>query len=249
MSEVWLYSILSVFIVSIVSLAGLFTLAIKMERLKKILSYFVSFSAGTLFGDAFIHLLPEAVESYGFGLDISLYLLSGVALWFLIEKIVHWHHCHNPTCSEGVDTFAVMNLFGDTIHNIIDGVIIGASYLVSIPLGIATTFAVFLHEIPQEISDFGVLVKGGFSKKKALFYNFLTALASFIGLIFALVMGSRVEGFMVFVIPFAAGAFIYIAGADLIPELHKEVRIKRSIMQFIFFVAGIGVMVALLKFG
>ena len=250
MSGVLFYAILSIFLVSVVSLIGIFTLSIKVERLKNFLSLFVSFSAGALFGDAFIHLLPEAVESAGgFTLSVSLCAVSGVAIWFLIEKVVHWHHCHNITCKEGVGTFAIMNLYGDVVHNMIDGLIIGASYTVSIPLGIATTVAVFLHEIPQEISDFGVLMHGGFSRKKALFYNFLTALSAFVGLVFVLVFSAYIDGFNAFVIPFAAGAFIYVAGADLIPELHKEVNVKKSIIQFIFFVVGVGVMVALLNFG
>ena len=243
MSEVLFYAILSIFLVSVVSLIGIFTLSIKVERLKNFLSLFVSFSAGTLFGDAFIHLLPEAVESAGgFTLSVSLYAVSGVAIWFLIEKVVHWHHCHNITCKEGIGTFAIMNLYGDVVHNMIDGLIIGASYTVSIPLGLATTVAVFLHEIPQEISDFGVLIHGGFSRKKALFFNFLTALSAFVGLVFVLVFSTYVDGFNAFVIPFAAGAFIYVAGADLIPELHKEVNVKKSIIQFIFFVVGVGVL-------
>jgi len=131
MSEVLFYAILSIFLVSVVSLIGIFTLSIKVERLKNFLSLFVSFSAGTLFGDAFIHLLPEAVESAGgFTLSVSLYAVSGVAIWFLIEKVVHWHHCHNITCKEGIGTFAIMNLYGDVVHNMIDGLIIGASYTV-----------------------------------------------------------------------------------------------------------------------
>ena len=135
-----------------------------------------------------------------------------------------------------------MNLFGDGIHNLIDGLIIGASYLVSIPVGITTTLAVILHEIPQEIGDFGVLLHGGFSKKKALLLNFATALTAVLGAILALVIGSHSVHLTTFLIPFAAGSFLYIAAADLIPELHKETNTKKSFLQLIMLILGIAVM-------
>lgn len=246
MPNVWIYSLASVLIVSLISFVGLLTLTIKADKLKKILLYMVSFSAGALFGDAFIHLLPEAVEEIGFGLNISIYVLLGIGFFFIIEKFIHWRHCHIPSSEEHVHPFAMMNLFGDGVHNFIDGLIIAASYLVSIPVGIATTLAVILHEIPSEIGDFGVLLHGGFSKGKALFYNFVTALAAVLGAIVSLSISSYVENITVFLIPFAAGGFIYIAGSDLIPELHKEVKVKKSLLQFIAIVLGVSVMLLLL---
>ncbi|MCH8067454.1 MAG: ZIP family metal transporter [Nanoarchaeota archaeon] len=246
MPNVWIYSLASVLIVSLISFVGLLTLTIKADKLKKILLYMVSFSAGALFGDAFIHLLPEAVEEIGFGLNISIYVLLGIGFFFIIEKFIHWRHCHIPNSKEHVHPFAMMNLFGDGVHNFIDGLIIAASYLVSIPVGIATTLAVILHEIPSEIGDFGVLLHGGFSKGKALFYNFVTALAAVLGAIVSLSISSYVENITVFLIPFAAGGFIYIAGSDLIPELHKEVKVKKSLLQFIAIVLGVSVMLLLL---
>ena len=246
MPNVWIYSLASVLIVSLISFVGLLTLTIKADKLKKILLYMVSFSAGALFGDAFIHLLPEAVEEIGFGLNISIYVLLGIGFFFIIEKFIHWRHCHIPNSKEHVHPFAMMNLFGDGVHNFIDGLIIAASYLVSIPVGIATTLAVILHEIPSEIGDFGVLLHGGFSKGKALFYNFVTALAAVLGAIVSLSISSYVENITVFLIPFAAGGFIYIAGSDLIPELHKEVKVKKSLLQFIAIVLGVLVMLLLL---
>ena len=246
MPNVWIYSLASVLIVSLISFVGLLTLTIKADKLKKILLYMVSFSAGALFGDAFIHLLPEAVEEIGFGLNISIYVLLGIGFFFIIEKFIHWRHCHIPSSEEHVHPFAMMNLFGDGVHNFIDGLIIAASYLVSIPVGIATTLAVILHEIPSEIGDFGVLLHGGFSKGKALFYNFVTALAAVLGAIVSLSISSYVENITVFLIPFAAGGFIYIAGSDLIPELHKEVEVKKSLLQFVAIVLGVLVMFLLL---
>ena len=246
MPNVWIYTLVSVLIVSSISFLGLLTLSIKIDKLKKILLYMVSFSAGALFGDVFIHLLPEIIEEVGFGLNISIYVMMGIGFSFVIEKFIHWRHCHIPHSKEHIHPFAMMNLFGDGVHNFIDGIIIGASYLASIPVGIATTIAVILHEIPSEIGDFGVLLHGGFSKGKALFYNFVTALTAIIGAVISLVISSYVENLTTFLIPFAAGGFIYIAGSDLIPELHKEVKVEKSLLQFIAIILGVLVMLALL---
>lgn len=246
MPNVWIYSLVSVFIVSLISFVGLLTLSINTKKLKKILLYMVSFSAGALFGDAFIHLLPEIIEETGFGLSISIYVMFGIGFSFIIEKFIHWRHCHIPHSKEHVHPFAMMNLFGDGVHNFIDGIIIGASYLVSIPVGIATTLAVIFHELPQEIGDFGVLLHGGFSRAKALLFNFITALTAVFGAVISLLISSYVENITTFLIPFAAGTFIYIAGSDLIPELHKEVEVKKSLVQFIAIVLGIVVMLSLL---
>lgn len=139
-----------------------------------------------------------------------------------------------------------MNLVGDAIHNFIDGMIIAASFFVSPAAGIATTIAVLLHEIPQEIADFGVLLHGGFSKGKALFFNLITGLTAVLGAIVVLVLGSLNQNLVMFLIPFTVGTFIYIAGSDLIPELHKEVKLSVSIPQFVFFLFGIGIMMLLL---
>ncbi|MBT4277144.1 ZIP family metal transporter [Candidatus Falkowbacteria bacterium] len=246
MLQVWIYSLVSVFIVSLISFVGLFTLSLRIENLKKILLYLVSFSAGSLFGGAFLHLLPEIVEEHGFGMNISLAVLSGLIFFFIIEKFIHWRHCHIPTSDDHPHPFAFMNLFGDAVHNFIDGLIIGASFMMSIPAGIATTIAVALHEIPQEIGDFGVLLHGGFSKGKALLFNFLTALTAIFGVIVALILASFVENITLFLVPFAAGGFIYIAGSDLIPELNKEMGVKKSFIQLVSFILGIGVMMLFL---
>ncbi|MBI2134656.1 ZIP family metal transporter [Candidatus Woesearchaeota archaeon] len=247
MDNTWVYSLASVLIVSIISLIGVIALSIKVEKLRKLLIYLVSFAAGALLGDAFIHLLPEAVEDKGFEATISLYVLFGIGFSFLIEKVVHWHHFHYPLEEGHVHPFAIMNLVGDMVHNFIDGIIIAASYMVNIPVGIATTIAVILHEIPQEISDFGVLLHGGFTKAKALFYNFLTALTAVLGAIATLFIGSRIEGITTSLAAFAAGAFIYIAGSDLIPELHKgKFDWRRSLLQFAMIAMGVSVMYALL---
>jgi zinc and cadmium transporter len=237
---VWLYSLVSVILVSLISLIGVLAFSLKEENLKKILLYLVSFSAGGLFGHAFIHMIPEAVGENGFGLQVSLYILIGIITSFIVEKFLQWRHCHIPTSEEHPHSFAYMNLFGDAVHNFIDGLIIGGSYLANIPLGIATTLAVVFHEIPQEIGDFGVLIYGGFNKSRAIFLNFSTALTAIFGTIVALSVGFLIQDFIPFLIPFAAGNFIYIAGSDLIPELRKEEPgFLRSALQLTAFVLGV----------
>ena len=248
MHLVYIYSIISVVIVSLISLVGIFTIYMNDRKLKKILLYLVSFSAGALLGDVFIHLLPQIIESTGFTVKISLYVIFGIAFSFIIEKIIHWRHCHVAEQSH-IHPFSMVNLYGDTIHNFIDGIIIGASYLVNMQVGIATTVAVIMHEIPQEIGDFAVLLYGGTKKSKALFYNFLSSLSAVFGLLLALVTSSYIQAITDFLIPFAAGTFIYIAAADLIPELHKEVAIKKSIIQLALLLLGVIVMLTLLLVG
>jgi zinc and cadmium transporter len=244
MIQIWLYSLLSVLIVSLISLVGLFTLSIKIEKLRKIILFLISFSAGALIGDAFIHLIPEAAEQSGFGLGISIALVCGILLFFILEKFIHWRHCHEPTCKEHPHPFAYINLVGDAFHNFIDGAVIGGSYLVSIPIGMATTIAVLLHEIPQEIGDFSVLIHGGFKVKKAIAMNFLTALTAVLGCIVSLLIGPLIENYTKFLILFTAGGFIYIAVADLIPELHKETGLKKALTQLLGILLGIAVMIA-----
>jgi zinc and cadmium transporter len=236
------YALVSVLIISAISFVGVFTLSIKEEILKKGILYLVSFSAGAIFGDVFLHLLPEFIEEHGWELQTSFLVLFGIIFLFIVEKLIQWRHCHHGVHEdECVRPFAYTNLIGDGFHNLIDGVIIGASYLVSIPTGIATTIAVALHEIPQEVGDFGVLLHSGFTKKRALLLNFLLSLSAIAGL-FVVILFSDVEIAASVLVPFAIGNFIYIAGADLIPELHTETRIKQSAWQLVAFILGIGVM-------
>ncbi len=245
---VWFYTISSVLIISLVSLVGVFALSISREKLKKILIYLVSFAAGTLLGDAFIHLIPEAYEGFGSTSAIPVYILAGILIFFVLEKFVHWRHCHEIACDDHPHPITYTILAGDTIHNFIDGLIIAASYLVSIPIGIATTAAVIFHEIPQEIGDFGSLVYGGYTRAKALLFNFLTAVTAIFGAIIVLTLDINGGALTEFLIPFAAGGFIYIASSDLIPELHKNTDPKKSFWQLITFIFGIGLMLLLILF-
>ncbi|MBW2984010.1 ZIP family metal transporter [Candidatus Woesearchaeota archaeon] len=242
---VWLNSMVSVIVVSLISLVGVLALLIKRNQLNKILLWLVSFSAGALFGGAFIHLIPEVVEEYGCQLCVSLFLLLGILVFFVLEKFIQWRHCHIPTSKTHPHPLAFMNLIGDGFHNLIDGMIIGGAYLANFHLGLTTTIAVILHEIPQEIGDFGVLLHAKMSKFKALTFNFLSALTAILGAVISILIGTRLENYLLFLLPLTAGGFIYIAGSDLIPELHKECAPSKSFIQLIWFVLGIAVMLSL----
>ena len=247
--QVWIYSLLSVVIVSLLSLLGVFTLGVKEKYLHKILVYFVSFSAGALFGDVFIHLIPEVFKNET-TIYTSFYFLLGIIISFLIEKIIYWRENHaSSILGNKIKHFVFMILFGDGVHNFIDGLAIGASFLVSFPVGIATSLAVILHEIPHEIGDFAALIHGGLDKKRAIFYNFVSGLTAVLGTLFALVLSQYVVGINNVLIPFAAANLIYIAGTNLIPELHKETQLKKSAIQIFTFLLGIAIMYGMLIVG
>lgn len=240
------YIFTSVVLVSLVSLVGALALAIKSKSLNQILIYFVAFSAGALIGDSFLHLLPETAKN-GFGLNASVAIFAGIGLFFILEKFLRWRHCHEVDCDIHPNHLGTMNLVGGGVHNFIDGALIASSYLISIPLGITTTLAVLLHEIPHELGDFGVLLHSGYSRKRALLLNFFSASIAVLGAVFAVIFGEKLNSFAEFMIPFTIGGFVYIAMSDLIPELHKEENIKRSFLQFIFVTLGALVMVGLLR--
>lgn len=244
--QIWLYTIISVFIVSLISLVGILTFSVRQTTLEKMLVYLVSLSAGTLLGDAFIHLLPEAFKNSQEKLAVSFSVLAGILAFFILEKFIHWRHCHKLPCKEHPHPFSYIILVGDGVHNFIDGMIIAAGFIASIPIGIATTIAVILHEIPHEIGDFGSLVYGGFSKARALWFNLLSALTAVLGALCVLVINLNVSKISDFLVPFAAGGFIYVASSDLIPEMHKHTGVKKSIGQLFVFVMGIIFMMSLL---
>ena len=240
--NIWAYSLTSIFIISLVSFVGVFFLAFKKETLQKILFFLVSFAAGGMLGGAFFHLLPEAIEELGNGLNFSLAILAGILAFFVLEKFIAWRHCHIPTSSEHPHPVAFMNLVGDALHNFIDGVVIAASFMTNFSLGIATSLAMIFHEIPQEIGDFGVLIHGGFTRRKALFFNFGSALTAVLGAVLTLIIGVKLMAFSKLIIPFTAGTFIYIAGSDLIPELHKETQLWKSTIQLMGLILGLFLM-------
>jgi len=237
----WFPALISVFIVSLISFVGLFTLSLSIDRLKRLMFVLISFAAGTLLGDTFLHIFPELAEEIGFELPVGLSILGAMLLFYLLENVIHWHHYHHIS-DEDKHPVGTLNLVGDGFHNLIDGMIIGAAYLVDLRLGIATTMAVAFHEIPQEIGDFAILIHSGFSKTRALVLNFISALVAVIGVLLVIWFGQVVEGLLPLLLAFTAGGVIYIATVDLIPELHKEVRIGKSALQLVFLIAGIALM-------
>ena len=228
--------ILATFLVSLLSFVGVFTLALKDKLLDKIVFYLVALSIGGLMGGAFLHLLPEAIEIYQ-GKDAFLFVLIGFFLFFAIEKTIHWRHCHKGHCTE--HTFAYMSLIGDSIHNFLDGLIIAAGFVVSPALGITSTLAIALHEIPQELGDFGVLIYSGMSKKRAIFLNFITAITAVLGGIIGFYLSFYIESMSGILLLLAVGGFLYIAATDLIPEIRKETDLKKSILNFSIIIFGI----------
>lgn len=223
-------------LVSLISLVGIFSFVIKTKTLDKILVLLVGFAAGGLIGGAFLHLLPEAIQACGCE-GVFFYALVGFTVFFLMERYFYWRHCHHGVCD--VHTFTYLNLIGDGVHNFTDGLIIAASFMTDFKLGIVTTLAVMFHEVPQEMGDFGILVYGGFSKARALLFNFICALFAILGAFLGYFLSGITEGISIFLISFTAGGFIYIAASDLIPELHKQKDARRANMAFVTFILGL----------
>ncbi len=225
-------------IVSLISFIGLITLLLNEKILQKILLALVGFSAGSLIGGVFLHLLPETFEGKeNYILPFSIVII-GFTIFFLMEKFLLWRHCHKGGKCD-VHTFTYMNLIGDGVHNFIDGLVIGGAFFVDIKTGIAVTAAIIFHEIPQELGDFGVLIYGGMKKIKALFFNFLSAATAILGTLTGYFFASHSESFINILMPFAAGGFIYVAASDLIPELHKSTDTGKSLVSIFLFLSGI----------
>jgi zinc and cadmium transporter len=239
MTYIYIYA--SLLIISLISLIGIIFIFFAKKNIQNILLLLVSLSAGTLLGGAMLHLLPEALEHQN-NIFIWEFVILGILLFFFLEKIVCWRHCHIISSKEHPHSLGIMNLIGDGLHNAIDGMIIAGSFMVSVPLGIAAAIAIVAHEIPQEIADFGVLLHAGYSRKKALIYNFFISLSAFVGATLVLLIGFKFENISFFVLPIAAGGFIYIAASDLMPELKKETSLKKSLLQLTFIVLGIAIM-------
>jgi len=238
MGTTYLYALSSTLVVSLISLIGIATMGMKMGKLKQLIFILVSLAVGSLLGDAFIHLIPEAFQQNPNSKTVALSILFGILFFFILEKFIHLYHKHTDEENQ-ISSIGYMNIIANGVHNFIDGLLIGISYLASVEIGLATTIAVVAHEIPHEISEFGVLIHAGFSKRKALIFNFLSASISFLGTILVLVIGAKSGAIIKYLVPFAAGGFVYIAGSSLIPELQKEHRIKKSIIQIIAIGFGI----------
>lgn len=242
----YLYAFLSVIIVGVVSLVGVSILSLREVFLRKYIFIFISLAVGALLGDAFIHLIPEALNSLASPVWASMLIIVGIILFFILEKFLHWHHHDVNGVHTQVHPVGKLVLVSDGVHNLIDGIIIGVSFMASIPVGIATTIAVVLHEIPQEVGDFTVLLHAGYAKKRALWLNFVSALSAVGGVLIAFAMGAAGEHIALWMLPVAAGGFIYIAVADLIPELHKTKEVAYSVWQIIAVIVGVLAMLALI---
>jgi zinc and cadmium transporter len=243
---VWIVT--TTFLISLIALVGALVLTVKEKILDKILLILVAFSAGALIGGAFLHLIPEAILEMSVDetslLTAFTYLLVGFCTFFVLEQVIRWHH-HHTTSHPKIMPLSYLVLLSDGVHNFIDGLIIAASFTVSFSIGIVTALAIALHEIPQEIGDFGVLIYGGVQKRKALLLNFISASTVLFGGIVGYLLQNWIGESIVFLLPFAAGIFIYIAGSDLIPEIRFKENPTQSLLRFIVFIAGIGVMLIL----
>jgi zinc and cadmium transporter len=240
MNQVWLYSLLSIALVSLVSLSGILFLIVRKEIFEKVQTILVSFAIGSLLGGAILHLIPESMRD-GQNKNAPLFILFSIVAFFILEKYFHFHRHHHPE-EKQIKSFGPLNLIADALHNFLDGILIVAAYSTDFNTGVIATVAILAHEIPQEIGDFAVLVQAGYTKKKALIFNLLSALSAFLGGLLLLIVPALGSDFSQFIIPLAAGGFIYIALADLIPELNTPQSVKKAVAQVIAVLLGIAMM-------
>lgn len=237
------YILLFNFLGSVISLVGGILLFLKKDIAHKYSHLLSSYAAGVLLGTAMFDLLPEAVEEshlIGDAGSVFFYAMIGILFFFLLERFLHWFHHHgyeDHAITKG--PIVTLIIVGDTIHNFIDGVAIAATFMISVPLGIITTFAVGAHEIPQEIGDFGLLLKNGLSKKRVIIINVVSAMASFLGALLAFYFGSSIQGLSVIFLSLASGFFLYIALSDLIPEIHHENKKGLAIWETVSLLSGV----------
>jgi len=247
--EIWTYSVIAAVAVSAVSLIGAVGVVMREDFLKKIVTMLVSLAVGVLLGDVFIHLLPEALEQARSPRSVLVFVLIGMLLFFFLEKVVKWQHGHAvgaEISAIGPRSCAQMCLIGDAFHNFIDGTILASSFLVSPAVGMATTIAIIAHEIPQEISDVGILLYGGYAIRRAVWLNFLCSLSVVAGAAVTLVLSSSVSGIALYMLPIAAGGFIYIAASDLIPQLQQHFPVRLELAQAAMVTVGVLLMAAVI---
>ncbi len=232
------YSIAATFFISLLSLVGVVFLGWSTKRLNNLIFVLVAFAAGSLMGGAFLHLMPRAIKEGLTPQQVSVWVLIGFSSFFLLERIIRWRHCHEqPECD--VHPVGWLNIIGDGVHNFFDGVVIAGGFLVSPELGITMTLLMAAHELPQEIGDFGVLVHAGFTIKQALFWNFVSAITAVLGAVVGFYVFAQVKETLPYLMAFAAGNFLYISSSDLVPDLHKEPKLSRSVISFSIFILAI----------
>ncbi|MDI6868213.1 MAG: ZIP family metal transporter [Coprothermobacterota bacterium] len=231
--------LLATTIASLTSLAGA-TMLLLGQKKGLVIFGLVNLATGALIGAAFFHLIPESWEKTALS---PYFLILGILLFFILEKFLYWRHCHSgEECKVHVEAFSYLNLIGDAVHNFIDGAVIAGAFLASSALGWATTLAVVLHEVPQELGDFAILLHGGFTPGKALFYNLLSQMTCILGGVLTYLVGETVHNLEPFLLSFAAGGFLYIALVDLLPEMRHSTGLKSALSEVILILAGIFLM-------
>jgi zinc and cadmium transporter len=221
---------------SAIALVGIVTVVLPRPVLDRVLLPLVALAAGSLLGGAFFHMLPEAVDALGNELALYIWLVAGFLTFFVLEQFLHWHHCHRSEHS-GHRPLGYLILLADGLHNLIGGLAVGGAFVVDIRLGIVTWFVAAAHEVPQELGDFGVLVHSGWRRRSALLWNFASALTFLVGALIAYAVADRVD--VAFLLPFAAGNFVYIAAADLMPELASQTGTRDKLETTAAFLVGL----------
>jgi len=221
---------------SAIALIGALTLVLSEARLNRLLLPLVALAAGTLLGDALFHLIPASAAATESQLRVFVWVAAGFAAFLALEQFLEWHHCHTAPCQHRPLTYLI--LIADALHNFIGGLAVGAAFLIDLRVGFAAWLTAAAHEIPQELGDFAILVHGGWRPRRALLYNFLSALTFLAGGLAAYASSAHID--VTFLLPFAAGNFIYIAAADLIPEVKHHASVARSALHFACFLAGLG---------
>ncbi len=234
-----MYVIIALILASVgsVALAGVM-LFLSDEKLEKLSTYLLYLAGGTLLGAAFLGMIPKAIEMEEPRL-VLMFVLIGILLFFILEKVILWRNCRNKNCERQMKAAIPIILIGDSFHNAIDGVVIAASFLTSIELGIFVTLSVIFHEIPQELGDFGILVKSGLSRSKAFWFNALSGSTALLFGIIAFYTLDSVRWLIPYALAFSASSFLYIALADLIPEMHRKTKLKDSLIQVVLILIGV----------
>jgi zinc and cadmium transporter len=223
---------------SMLALSGSLTLLLPERLFDRVVPPLVALAAGTLIGGALLHMLPEAVSSMGNDLQLYVWLVAGFVGFFVLEQFLHWHHCHRAVSRHGPLGYLI--LVADGAHNFIGGLAVAGAFLVDIRVGLVTWIAAAAHEIPQELGDFGILVHAGWSKRRALAFNFASALTFLIGGWVAYALSGAFE--VTWLLPFAAGNFLYIAAADLLPEIADYPEAARKLLLTAMFMLGLGLL-------
>jgi zinc and cadmium transporter len=241
--ELFFWILGSGLLMSSISLLGAITFIIPEKVVQSMLLPLVSLAAGSLLGSALFYLLPESVEVMGNDLHVYMYVLAGFLTFFILEQFLHWHHYHGTEDElhqhHHHQPVTYLVLISHSIHNFVDGIVVGGSFLVDVRIGIFAWIGVALHEIPQKLGDFSILLHGGWQQKKALLYNFLASLSFLVGSVLIFFLAREIE--VHFLIPFAAGMFLYVAAVDLVPEIKNHHNAKKNAIHFISFVIGVSI--------